>query len=238
MLKTIFRMTFGIIFAAVWFCEAISITVEWEPAQTTVNGDPLEEIHYYKLFYGTTSGRYTDYITVTNGTSVRLTDLEYNKTLYFCVRTCSGPVESDYSEELFWTAPVMPDSDFDGLSDDWETFYFGSLHRAGSSTDSDGNGVIDLEEFIAGTDPMNPSDRPILRISPDGAVYFFAEKAGGSGYENRTRKYRLLHSSSLVEGNWTPVPDMDDIQAENQLVTCGVPMDGAPGYYRTEIYLD
>jgi len=44
------------------------------------------------------------------------------------------------------------DSDGDGLEDSWEIDQFGSLERDGTE-DADGDGVSDLDEFLAGTDP-------------------------------------------------------------------------------------
>jgi hypothetical protein len=44
------------------------------------------------------------------------------------------------------------DSDADGLPDDWENFYFGSL-ASGATNDADGDGVTNLAEFQAGTIP-------------------------------------------------------------------------------------
>ena len=237
MLKTRYAIVFVILFTVVSFCNAITITLEWEPVQTTVSGEPLGADRYYKLLYGSTSGDYFRSIVVTNGARAHLT-LEYNKTFFFCVKTCTDSGESAFSEALLWTAPVMPDIDFDGLSDDWETFYFGSLSRAGSNTDTDGNGVNDLEEFIAGTDPLNASDGTSLAISSSGTINFLARQATGSGYENRIRRYRLLHSGSLADADWVPVPDMDGIAAEGQLVSCDLPAKSSVGYYRTETYLD
>jgi hypothetical protein len=44
------------------------------------------------------------------------------------------------------------DTDGDGLPDDWENAYFGSLDKDGTS-DSDGDGVSDLDEYEDGTNP-------------------------------------------------------------------------------------
>jgi hypothetical protein len=48
------------------------------------------------------------------------------------------------------------DTDRDGISDAWEREHFGNLSSAKSTSDKDGDGVTDLNEFIAGT---NPTDR-------------------------------------------------------------------------------
>jgi hypothetical protein len=45
-----------------------------------------------------------------------------------------------------------PDEDGDGMSDEWELRYFGTLDRDGTG-DCNGDGYTDLEEFLNGTDP-------------------------------------------------------------------------------------
>ena len=71
-------------------------------------------------------------------------------------------------------------SDSDGIPDWWRLGYFGhalgqasDLSRA--SDDADGDGVSNLTEFLAGTDPLNPASSPpapacaITRIALAGA---------------------------------------------------------------------
>ena len=73
------------------------------------------------------------------------------------------------------------DADRDGLPDEWELANFGNLTSAGAATDSDGDGVSDLEEMAHGSDPrVAPplqSDAPIaaggshsLALRRDGRV--------------------------------------------------------------------
>ena len=48
--------------------------------------------------------------------------------------------------------PWADDTDQDGMSDAWERQYFGNLtHRGG--TDTDGDGLTDIQEFVQGSDP-------------------------------------------------------------------------------------
>jgi|GEM_PF-424045 len=49
------------------------------------------------------------------------------------------------------------DSDGDGLPDDWENFYFGSL-ASDATNDADGDGVNNLAEYRAGTIPVAPGN--------------------------------------------------------------------------------
>lgn len=49
----------------------------------------------------------------------------------------------------------IPDSDSDGMADDWELENFNSLTKANGSTDHDKDGFSDVAEFSAGTDPID-----------------------------------------------------------------------------------
>lgn len=51
------------------------------------------------------------------------------------------------------------DTNYDGLPDDWQRLYFGddTSGWAGALVDSDGDGVSNLMEFLAGTNPNNAS---------------------------------------------------------------------------------
>jgi hypothetical protein len=62
------------------------------------------------------------------------------------------------------------DTNGNGIPDAWEMFYAGNLTTFTATSDSDNDGATDLEEFIAGTDPLDPTD--CLRVvqfsfSPD-----------------------------------------------------------------------
>ena len=47
------------------------------------------------------------------------------------------------------------DSDEDGIDDSWEIQYFGNLTTATNITDSDGDGLLDRDEYANETDPTN-----------------------------------------------------------------------------------
>jgi hypothetical protein len=66
---------------------------------------------------------------------------------------------SAYSNTASATTAV--DSDNDGLPDDWEWTYFGTLDRDGTG-DYDGDGISDLDEYRNGTDPRRPE---VLKLS-------------------------------------------------------------------------
>lgn len=63
------------------------------------------------------------------------------------------------------------DTDGDGLSDAWEFAYFHSVETSLGFEDSDGDGWRDAVEFAAGTDPTNPNDpAPYPSPSPGSTI--------------------------------------------------------------------
>ena len=93
------------------------------------------------------------------------------------------------------------DTDADELPNDWENTYFGGSTNATASADDDGDGFLNIEEFVAGTIPVLPS----------GLTNYFRgiSVAGGSGsvgYLSVTgRTYRLWSNTNLVTGSWSEI---------------------------------
>ncbi|HMP90981.1 MAG TPA: S8 family peptidase [Kiritimatiellia bacterium] len=54
-----------------------------------------------------------------------------------------------------YAIPTDPDADGDSIPDEWELFYFGSITNINQNSDWDGDGFIDLHEYLAGTDPTD-----------------------------------------------------------------------------------
>ena len=74
--------------------------------------------------------------------------------------TVTGPNGSGISPTNFI---VLVDSDSDGMSNDFEQQYFGNPTAAPPGDDSDGDGETNLEEFRAGTDPLD--SQSVFRIT-------------------------------------------------------------------------
>jgi hypothetical protein len=219
----------------------VDVTLAWEPSLKDVNGQALTNAVGYKLFYSETSGVYSQNVDVGASNLADVTGLEYNKTYFFKAKAYTASGESAYSDELAWDAPAMPDTDNDGISDSWEMANFDSLDVANSSTDFNQNGISDLDEFLAGINPINPDDYPALAIHADAAgatLSFQAKQAVGAGYENRVRYYAVMRCDDLSKGIWTSVPAQDNIPAADQMVLCDVTSDNRKVFYRTDAWLD
>jgi len=69
------------------------------------------------------------------------------------------------------TIAAGSDTDHNGLPDAWEIQYFGHT-GVDANADPDGDGLSNLQEYRAGTNPRDPSSTlaiTALRLNPDGA---------------------------------------------------------------------
>lgn len=62
------------------------------------------------------------------------------------------------------TGTIMPgaDTDLDGIADAWELTYTNALAAFTPSSDSDGDGVSDKNEYLADSNPKDPSDYLVI----------------------------------------------------------------------------
>ncbi len=122
------------------------------------------------------------------------------------------------------------DVNHNGISDAWETAYFGSVSTNRTQlTDTDHDGMTDYAEFIAGTDPIDPASR----------FYFTGETFQNNGLIQMqwtavtNRLYQVNASSNLL--NWVPVTGW--LQASNNPTMSYWATNSAAGtyFYRVQV---
>lgn len=105
----------------------------------------------------------------------------------------------DPSGNITGVTVINGDSDSDGLSDAWETQYFGNLSRDGTG-DFDSDGVSDALEFRAGTNPAsNQSLFRIITISGNPSSGVYLEWLSG------TNKFYTVERKSDLAAPFTPI---------------------------------
>lgn len=77
-----------------------SVTLAWDPSPSPVVG--------YEIYRGPAPGGYTNATDVGNVTNVTLTGLKWGATYYFAATAHDGVSESDFSNEIKYTVPNVP----------------------------------------------------------------------------------------------------------------------------------
>jgi len=158
-----------------------------------------------------------------------------------------GPYTITYGDVAYYTKPApqtnalvaggqivfngqytFPDANNNGIPDGWETQMFGDLTtNRTASTDTDGDGLSDSAEYIAGTHPQNPPPPFGLtsRQLGNGAVQL--------AWPSMTNfQYRLHGSVNLP--TFTPYSGWLAATPTTNTFTLPAPTNGAPRFFRVE----
>jgi hypothetical protein len=170
------------------------------------------------------------------GTSLTLTNLPLGR---YSVSFSAVPyyqTPAAQTKDLTSTAPVVfeglytfTDANQNGMPDAWEQQTFGEVAPGRTPvTDTDSDGVTDLAEFVAGTDPRNSASRfevppPVVLANGDLKFTWASVPA---------RSYRILASPDLR--SWTVLADWSRATAASSALVVR-PSSAAGGFFRLEV---
>jgi Tol biopolymer transport system component len=127
---------------------------------------------------------------------------------------------------------LVMDSDGDGIPDWWMLKYFG--HATGwssdlslASDDADGDGLSNLQEWLIGTDPANPTSVLALQISA-GTVTSNTISLKWSAIPGKS--YQVQYKDDLNEVNWTNYPGSVSLIGRQGVIT--IPASQATRFFR------
>jgi hypothetical protein len=118
----------------------------------------------------------------------------------------------------------------DGLPDAWQLQYFSSINdpQAAPGTDPDGDGFSNLQEYEAGTSPVNSADYLKLDsvdVTPGNINIYFTAVAG--------KTYSVLWTTDLNSGTWNKLADVAAQSTTGPIsVTDSVSTSNAQRFYR------
>jgi hypothetical protein len=127
------------------------------------------------------------------------------------------------------TSPQAGDADHDGIPDDWERRYFPSLATANGTTDRDGDGCMDWQEYVCGTVPTNRSDFcPVPRCAsdPSGVVLEWETVQG--------RSYIVYYATNVLEMN-TPWMLFDQLPGSGSTLRSTNTWPDPAGFYKVGV---
>ncbi|MBN1673756.1 MAG: chitobiase/beta-hexosaminidase C-terminal domain-containing protein [Kiritimatiellae bacterium] len=214
-----------------------------EVARVNVDGAEGAFMPYNSFSAGNQAGTWSDTLAGTDmpglhaGTNVLAVQM-------FNTGLSSGDLTIDAELAVLEGSPLPggEDADADGMDDEWETAQFGgtSASNGGRNEDYDGDGICNIDEYIAGTAANSTGSTFDVDVESAGGeliVSFDTVEATGAGYEDLSRHYALEQLLGLDEGLWLGIPGYTNITGTGQPVAYTNGLGGAARYYRARVWL-
>jgi rhamnogalacturonyl hydrolase YesR len=157
--------------------------------------------------------------------------------------TCNGnssPSLWNSLTEVSIPLPGPPIPDSNELADAWEIHHFNATGQD-PAADPDGDGADNRDEFILGGDPhqWNPA---LLQTADNGTgglnLTLNAHAAFGPGYVGKTRRFRIVSSTTLQTDDWQTVPGHESIAGDNLPRVIAVSNDNGRRFFKLACWLE
>lgn len=174
-------------------------------AQNIVEGNPayLQQVVLRDVLLGTTTllSATTNGLPGNDHSSRPIMSADGRTLVFQSMASDLTPGDYNKARDIFIVRLSEPDTDGDGMDDDWELTYFGNLSRDGTD-DFDNDGSNDSAEFLAGTDPTNSGSRfrvmTVARVGELGRTIIWTGNPG--------RSYSVEYKNTLDDPGWTSLP--------------------------------
>ena len=124
------------------------------------------------------------------------------------------------------------DTDGDGLPDTWEETYDLDWNSpADAAADADADGLTNLQEFLAGTDPLDAASGLRLMVSalPGAGALMLSWEAISN------RSYTIQSRTASEANGWTNLLDIPSASSNRLIHTTNAISNGDARYYRLEV---
>ncbi|MBN1673686.1 MAG: fibronectin type III domain-containing protein [Kiritimatiellae bacterium] len=189
-----------------------------EVARVNVAGDPGTFVPHDAFAASNLSSAWSNVLTgariptLRDGTNVVAVQV-FNRSLDSGDLTFDGELSV-----IRYSLSVGEDADQDAMPDDWEIAHFGGTAQQAMDGDADGDGMSNLDEYIAGTDPTAGAQYfgvDLQLIAGKIVVSLPTVEAAGSGYAGTSRRY-TLEGRPEPSGIWQAMPGCENVPGTGQ----------------------